>query len=218
MIFHNEPLQASSFNAILEWDIKVFCFPPTAHLQTRTTHKLVLPPSHPGPTMIQVFPQTKVRKNSKVGFAQMNKNRNLQNRVGIQMSQIQMVKVKETTKKGRNRKSKAVDNKRDVNNGLVGILCRDSNPTTDPPRAKLLRRKNSDSFAWAPSQSRRRTKRKRDQRETEEVWRQKVRLGLRMQRLAATRYKWGFPGSDTISKKCPVITRPLFLKRRRGSM
>jgi hypothetical protein len=144
MIFHNEPLQASSFNAILEWDIKVFCFPPTAHLQTRTTHKLVLPPSHPGPTMIQVFPQTKVRKNSKVGFAQMNKNRNLQNRVGIQMSQIQMVKVKETTKKGRNRKSKAVDNKRDVNNGLVGILCRDSNPTTDPPRAKLLRRKNSD--------------------------------------------------------------------------
>jgi hypothetical protein len=34
--------------------------------------------------------------------------------------------------------------KRDVNNGLVGILCRDSNPTTNPPRANLLRRKNSD--------------------------------------------------------------------------
>jgi hypothetical protein len=85
-----------------------------------------------------------VRKNSKVGFAQMNKNRNLQNRVGIQMSQIQMVKVKETMKEGRNRKSKAADKKRDVNNRLVGILCRDSNPTTDPPRAKLLQRKNSD--------------------------------------------------------------------------
>jgi hypothetical protein len=85
-----------------------------------------------------------VRKNSKVGFAQMNKNRNLHNRVGIQMSQIQMVKVKETAKEGRNRKSKATDKKRDVNNGLVGILYRDSNPTIDPPRAKLLQRKNSD--------------------------------------------------------------------------
>jgi hypothetical protein len=74
----------------------------------------------------------------------MNKDRNLQNIIGIQVSQIQIVKVKETTKEGRNGKSKATDKKRDVNNGLVGILCRDSNPTTNPPRAKLLRRKNSD--------------------------------------------------------------------------
>jgi hypothetical protein len=94
--------------------------------------------------MIQVFPQTEVRKNSKVGFTQMNKDRNLQNRVGIQVSQIQIVKVKETTKEGRNGKSEATDKKRDVNNGLVGILHRDSNPTTNPPRAKLLQRKNSD--------------------------------------------------------------------------
>jgi hypothetical protein len=74
----------------------------------------------------------------------MNKDRNLQNRVGIQVSQIQIVKVKETAKEGRNGKSKATDKKRDVNNGLVGILHRDSNPTTNPLRAKLLRRKNSD--------------------------------------------------------------------------
>jgi hypothetical protein len=85
-----------------------------------------------------------MRKNSKVGFAQMNKNRNLQNRVRIQMSQIQIVKIKETAKERRNRKSKAADEKRNVNNGLMGILCRDNNPTTDPPREKLLRRKNSD--------------------------------------------------------------------------
>jgi hypothetical protein len=94
--------------------------------------------------MIQVLPQTEMRKNSKVGFAQMNKDRNLQNRVGIQMSQIQMVKVKETAKEGRNGKSKVADKKRDVDNRLMGILCRDSNPTTDPPRAKFLQRKNSD--------------------------------------------------------------------------
>jgi hypothetical protein len=60
------------------------------------------------------------------------------------VSQIQIVKVKDIVKEGRNGKSKAADKKRDVNNGLVGILCWDSNPTTNPPRAKLLRRKNSD--------------------------------------------------------------------------
>jgi hypothetical protein len=57
--------------------------------------------------MIQVLPQTKVRENSKVGFAQVKKDINLQNRVGIQVSQIQMVKVKETAEEGRNGKSKA---------------------------------------------------------------------------------------------------------------
>ena len=55
-----------------------------------------------------------------------------------------MIEIKETAKERRNRKSKAVDEKRNVNNGLVGILSRESNPMTDPPRAKLLRRKNSD--------------------------------------------------------------------------
>jgi hypothetical protein len=74
----------------------------------------------------------------------MNKDRKLQNRVGILVSQFQIVKVKETVKEGRNGKSKAADKKRDVNNGLVGILCRDSNPTANLPREKLLRRKNSD--------------------------------------------------------------------------
>ena len=74
----------------------------------------------------------------------MNKNRNLHNRVGIQMSQIQMVEIEETAKERRNRKRKAANEKRNVNNGFMDILCRDSNPTTDPLRAKLLRRKNSD--------------------------------------------------------------------------
>jgi hypothetical protein len=55
-----------------------------------------------------------------------------------------MVEIKETAKERRNRKSKATNEKRSVNNGLVGILSRDSNPTTDPPRAKLLRGKNSN--------------------------------------------------------------------------
>jgi hypothetical protein len=94
-----------------------------------------------------------MRKNSKVGFAQVNKNRNLQNRVGIQMSQIQMVEIKETAKERRNRKSKAVDEKRNLNNGLMDILCWDSNPTTDPPRAKLLGGRTPTETRWRRSDS-----------------------------------------------------------------
>jgi hypothetical protein len=55
-----------------------------------------------------------------------------------------MVEIKETAKERRNRKSKAADEKRNINNGLVGVLCRDSDPMADPPRTKFLRRKNSD--------------------------------------------------------------------------
>jgi hypothetical protein len=180
-----------------------------------------------------------MRQNSEIGFTQVNENRNLQNGVGIQMSQIQMVEIKETTKERRNRKSKAADKKRYVNNGLVGVLRRDSNPTTDPPGAKLLWGKNSDRdkmkkvrlgnnrhvityerqltvgidgrnnrsggilalLLGRHLKSRRRTERKRDQRETEEVWKRKVRLGLRKQRRAMARYKWGFLGPSTNSKR-----------------
>jgi hypothetical protein len=74
----------------------------------------------------------------------MNKNENLQNRIGIQMGQTQMIEIKETAEERRNRKSKAADEKRNIDNGLVGVLRQDSDPTADPPRAKLLRRKNSD--------------------------------------------------------------------------
>jgi ribosomal protein S27E len=57
-----------------------------------------------------------------------------------------MIEIKETTEERRNRKSKAMDEKRNVNNGFMSVLCRDSDPTTDPPRTKFLRRKNSDGY------------------------------------------------------------------------
>jgi hypothetical protein len=57
-----------------------------------------------------------VGKNSELGLAQMNKDRDLQNGIGIQMSQVQIIKVKETAEEGRNGKSKAVDKKRNINN------------------------------------------------------------------------------------------------------
>jgi hypothetical protein len=57
-----------------------------------------------------------------------------------------MIEVKETMKERRNRKSKTADEKRNINNGFMGVLYRDSDPTTDPPRTKFLRRKNSDGY------------------------------------------------------------------------
>jgi hypothetical protein len=45
MILYNKPFQVPSFNVVLEWDVEVLCLPPMAHLQTRTTHKLVLRPA-----------------------------------------------------------------------------------------------------------------------------------------------------------------------------
>jgi hypothetical protein len=64
----------------------------------------------------------------------MNKNGNLQNGVGIQMGSIQVIEIKETAEERRNRKSKVVDEKRNVNDGFVGVFCRNSDPTTDPLR------------------------------------------------------------------------------------
>jgi hypothetical protein len=74
----------------------------------------------------------------------MNKNKNLKNGIGVQMGQIQAIEIKETAEERRNGKSKSVDKKRNINDRLVGVFCRNSDPTADPPRAELLRRKNSD--------------------------------------------------------------------------
>jgi hypothetical protein len=74
----------------------------------------------------------------------MNKNRNLQNGIGIQMGQIQAIEVKETAEERRNGQSESADKKRNVNDGFVGVFCRNSDPTANPPRAELLRRKNPD--------------------------------------------------------------------------
>jgi hypothetical protein len=83
-------------------------------------------------------------QNTKVGFTQMNKNGNLQNRIGIQMGQIQVIKIKEIAEERRNRKSKAADEKRNIDNRLMGVLCWNSDPAADPPRTQFLWRKNPD--------------------------------------------------------------------------
>ena len=53
----------------------------------------------------------------------MNKDRDLQNGIGIQMGQIQAIEIKETVEKRRNGKSKAAEEKRNINDGFVGVFC-----------------------------------------------------------------------------------------------
>ena len=60
------------------------------------------------------------------------------------MGQIQAIEIKEIAEERRNGKSKVVDEKRNINDGFMGVFCRNSDPTADPPRTELLQRKNSD--------------------------------------------------------------------------
>jgi hypothetical protein len=60
------------------------------------------------------------------------------------MGQVKMVEIKEAAEKGRNGKTEAAEKKRGVNHGLMGILCRDSDPMANPPRTELPRGKDPD--------------------------------------------------------------------------
>jgi hypothetical protein len=62
------------------------------------------------------------------------------------MGQVNMVEIKEATEKGRDGKAKAAEKERGVNNGLMGILCRNSKPMANPPRTEFARRKNPDGY------------------------------------------------------------------------
>jgi hypothetical protein len=184
----------------------------------------------------------------------MNKNRNLQNAIGIQMGQIQAIEIKEIAEERRNGQSKSADKKRNVNDGFVGVFCRNSDPTANPPRAELLRSKNPDGNemkkvgfgdnrhmvtcegqltvgidggmiatdeleafrlgAISTSLASRAEAILQESRESLNAKKQK--LGHEAWRRATVQYIWGFPGPDAVSKKCLVITQPLFLKRWRA--
>jgi hypothetical protein len=77
-------------------------------------------------------------KNLEVGLTQMNKNGNLQDRIGIQVGQVQIVKIKETTEERRNGKSETTDKKGNINDGLMSVLRRDSNSVANPPRIEFF--------------------------------------------------------------------------------
>jgi hypothetical protein len=60
------------------------------------------------------------------------------------MGEIDVIEIKKTAEKGRNRKAKAAEKKRSINHGLVRILRRDRSPMANPPRTKFPWRKNPD--------------------------------------------------------------------------
>jgi hypothetical protein len=102
MIFHSEPLEAPSLNVVFQRNVEVVSLPTSANFQASTSNKLMLPSSHPKPTMVKVLPKLKVWKNSKKNFTKMNKHSNLKHIIGIQMRKVQRVKIEKTTKEGRN--------------------------------------------------------------------------------------------------------------------
>jgi hypothetical protein len=77
-------------------------------------------------------------KNPKEGLTQMNKNGNLQDRIGIQVGHVQIVKIKETVEEGRNEKSETTDKKGNINDRLMSVLRRNSNSAANPPRIEFL--------------------------------------------------------------------------------
>jgi hypothetical protein len=144
MILHGKPLETSSLDIVLQRDVKVFSFLASAKLQTSTSNQLMLPSNHSRPTMVKVFPQAKVWKNSEEGFAEVNKHDNLTHGIGIQMCKIERIKIKEATKEGRNWQGESSDEERHENSCLVSIHRRDGNSPLDPQGAQFLGRYNTD--------------------------------------------------------------------------
>jgi hypothetical protein len=142
VVLHNEPLKAPPLDVVLERNVKILCFPPPAKLQTCAANKLVLSPSHPGPTMIKIFLETEVGENPKKGLAEMYKNGNLQDGIRVQMRQVQLIEIKETAEKGGDGKSKPTNEKRNINNRFMGILYRNYDTAANPPRAELFWKQN----------------------------------------------------------------------------
>jgi hypothetical protein len=70
MIFHDEPLKTPPLNTVLEGDVKILYFPPSAKLQTCAANKLMLPPGHPGLTVIKILLESEMGKNPKKSLAQ----------------------------------------------------------------------------------------------------------------------------------------------------
>jgi hypothetical protein len=60
------------------------------------------------------------------------------------MSQVYVIKIKETTEKRRDGKAEAAEKERSVNYWLVGIFGWDSSPVANPPGTEFPRRKNPD--------------------------------------------------------------------------
>jgi hypothetical protein len=83
VVLHGKPLKAPSLDIVLQRDIEIFNLPASAKFQASITNKLMLSSSHPVATVVKILPKPKMRKNSKESFAEVNKNANLKNKIGV---------------------------------------------------------------------------------------------------------------------------------------
>jgi hypothetical protein len=56
-----------------------------------------------------------MRQHAEISFAKVNENKDLENGIRVQMSQVDVIKIKEATKKRRYGKAKAAEKERSVN-------------------------------------------------------------------------------------------------------
>ena len=82
-----------------------------------------------------------MRQHAEISFAKVNENRDLENGIRVQMSQVD---VKEATEKRRYGKAEAAKKERSVNYRLVGIFGWDSGPVARTPRTEFPWRENPD--------------------------------------------------------------------------
>jgi hypothetical protein len=90
--------------------------------------------------MIHILLEAEMGENPEIGLTQMNKNGNLQDRIRVQVGQVHIIEIKESAEEGRNGESKVVDKKRNIDDGLMGVLRRNSDPAANPPGAAFFRR------------------------------------------------------------------------------
>jgi hypothetical protein len=82
--------------------------------------------------------------NSKVSFTNMHEDGDLENGIGVQVSQIERIEIKEATEKGGNRQTQAPDQERKENHILMGILHGHDNSLPNMPRTQFLRGKKTN--------------------------------------------------------------------------
>jgi hypothetical protein len=85
-----------------------------------------------------------MRQHAEISFAKVNENGDLENGIRVQVSQVDVIKIKEATEKRRDGEAEAAEKERSVNYWLVGIFGWDSSPEANPPRTEFPRRKNPD--------------------------------------------------------------------------
>jgi hypothetical protein len=85
-----------------------------------------------------------MRQHAKISFAKVNENRDLEDGIRVQVSQVDVIKIKDATEKRRYGKAEAAKKERSVNHRLVGIFGRDSSPAASPPRTEFPWREYPD--------------------------------------------------------------------------